>query len=345
VVTAATPQPNSSVPADPSRIAAKIAAIKPAAGTVGAVSVDLASGRTLYSKNADALLIPASNLKSLTGIALLDAVDAGTRFATKVVSADSSTPSPAASPRAITLVGGGDPYLLSVPSTTFPQFASTQNLARSTAAALKRQGVTAVTLGYDDSLFTGPNWNPTWQADYADQVTHVSALWVDEGLPAGATARSTTPALQAAQVFAGQLRADGITVSGTPTATTAASSASTLASVSSAPVEDLLKRALLSSDNSATEVLSHQMALASGQPATFAGACHRSPAAPDQDGRLAVRGRHQGRLRAVPRQPGERHHAGARVAIRAAHPAHPADRRPGPGLRRLRLSDGALPGA
>jgi D-alanyl-D-alanine carboxypeptidase/D-alanyl-D-alanine-endopeptidase (penicillin-binding protein 4) len=276
VVAAATPQPNTGAPADPSRVAAKIAAIKPAAGTVGAVSVDLASGTTLYSKNADTLLMPASNLKSLTGIALLDAMDAGTRFATKVVSATSSTassPSPAASsPRAITLVGGGDPYLLSVPSKIYPQFASTQNLARSTAAALKRQGVTAVTLGYDDSLFSGPDWNPTWQADYADQVTHVSALWVDEGLPAGATARSTTPALQAAQVFAGQLRADGITVSGTPSATRAASSASTLAEVQSAPVEDLLKRALLSSDNSTTEVLSHQMAIASGQPATFAGA-------------------------------------------------------------------------
>lgn len=278
VVGAATPQPNSGRPADPSSVAAKIAAIKPAAGTVGAISVDLASGTTLYSKNATALLMPASNLKSLTGIALLDAMDAGTRFSTKVVSASpvTATASPssstASSPRAITLVGGGDPYLLSVPSKTFPQFASTQNLARSTAAALKRQGVKAVTLGYDDSLFTGPDWNPTWQADYADQVTHVSALWVDEGLPAGATARSTTPALEAAQVFAGQLRADGITVSGTPTATEAASTESTLASVQSAPVEDLLEEALLTSDNSATEVLSRQMAIASGQPATFAGA-------------------------------------------------------------------------
>lgn len=271
VVSAATPRPNSSVPADPGRVSARISAIKPAAGTVGAISVDLLSGTTLYSKNAGALLIPASNLKSLTGMALLDAMDAGTRFTTKVVDTSSASAT-ASSPRAITLVGGGDPYLLSTPSTTYPQFASTQDLARSTAAALKRQGVSTVTLDYDDSLFSGPDWNPTWLAEYADQVTPVSSLWVDEGLPAGATARSTAPALQAAQVFAGQLRAAGITVSGTPAAAKAAPSASILASVRSAPVEDLLKRALLSSDNSATEVLSHQMAIASGQPATFAGA-------------------------------------------------------------------------
>ncbi len=275
VVGAATPQPNSTVPADPARVAARIDAVNPAPkGTLGAVSVDLASGRTLYSRGADTMLAPASNLKVLTGIALLDAVDAGTRFSTRVVRTDTASAGPSASgsaagSAAITLVGGGDPYLLSVPSASYPQFASTLNLAHSAAAALKAQGVTTVTLSYDNTLFTGPDWNSDWPASYADQVTHISALWVDEGRPAGATSRSTTPALQAAQVFAGQLRAAGITVSGTPSAAKAPASASQLAAVASAPVEDLLKRALLSSD---TEVLSHQMAIASGQPASFAGA-------------------------------------------------------------------------
>lgn len=283
VVGAATPQPNSTVPADPARVAARIAAIKPApSGTLGAVAVDLSSGTTLYSHDPGAMLIPASNLKVLTGIALLDAVDAGTRFTTKVVrsggssspaaAASGSTPASGGTPVALTLVGGGDPYLQSVPSTAYPEFASTLNLARSTAAALKKQGVSSVTLGYDASLFSGPNWNPGWSAGYADQVTHISALWVDEGMPGGSGARSTTPALQAAQVFAGQLRAAGITVSGTPAATRAASGDSTVAAVQSATAEDLLKRALLSSDNAATEVLSHQMAIATGKPATFAGA-------------------------------------------------------------------------
>ncbi len=278
VVGAATPQPNSTAPADPAKVAARIDAVNPAAkGTLGAVSVDLASGRTLYSRGADTMLAPASNLKVLTGIALLDAVDAGTRFSTRVVRTDKASASPsaagsAAGSAAITLVGGGDPYLLSVPSASYPQFASTLNLAHSAAAALKAQGVTTVTLSYDSTLFTGPDWNSDWPASYADQVTHISSLWVDEGRPAGATSRSTTPALQAAQVFAGQLRAAGITVSGTPSAAKAPASASQLAAVASAPVEDLLKRALLSSDNAATEVLSRQMAIASGQPASFLGA-------------------------------------------------------------------------
>jgi D-alanyl-D-alanine carboxypeptidase/D-alanyl-D-alanine-endopeptidase (penicillin-binding protein 4) len=128
-----------------------------------------------------------------------------------------------------------------------------------------------VTLDYDDSLFGSDSWNSAWPAGYADQVTHISALWVNEGVDASG-ARSTTPSLQAATTFASQLTASGITVTGTPGAKQAPSSASTVASVNSAPVETLLKTALLHSDNSATEVLGRQSALAAGKPGTFAGA-------------------------------------------------------------------------
>ena len=200
----------------------------------------------------------------LTGIGLLNAVDAGKTFATKVVRSSDD-------PSTITLVGGGDPYLQATPSATNPDFASTQVLAKNTAAALKKDGVTSVTLDYDDSLFGSDSWNSAWPAGYADQVTHISALWVNEGVDASG-ARSTTPSLQAATTFASQLTASGITVTGTPAAKQAPSSASTVASVNSAPVETLLKTALLHSDNSATEVLGRQSALAAGKPGTFAGA-------------------------------------------------------------------------
>lgn len=266
VVAAATPAANSSTPANPAAVASRIAAVPTAQpGTLGAASVDLATGTQLYSKNADALLTPASNLKVLTGISLLNVVDAGTTFATKVVrSADAAS--------TITLVGGGDPYLQATPSTTNPDFASTQELARRTAAALKKNGLVSVTLDYDDSLFTADTWSTAWPAGYADQVTHISALWANEGMADGSATRSTTPSLQAATTFATQLKAAGITVTGTPAAKKAPTSAAELARVESAPVETLLKTALLHSDNSATEVLGRQAALAAGKPGSFAGA-------------------------------------------------------------------------
>lgn len=272
---------------DAAALAARIAAVKGRPGTLGGLVIDPASGATLYSSNPTGLLMPASNLKVLTGLALLDSTDAGTRYATTVVATGKGR---------IVLVGGGDPYLRSTPasgSTTAARFASTQVLASRTAAALKKAGTTSVTLGYDASLFTGPSWSPNWPSTYADQVTHISALWVDEGVDASTGTRAADPAAAAATTFATQLKAAGITVTGTPAATTvprtgtsaattstpsgagstpASSGVAEVARVESAPVEDLLATALLHSDNSATEVLSRHMALASGEPATFVGA-------------------------------------------------------------------------
>lgn len=262
VVGRATPAPQAAEP-DPAAVTRAMAAVGRPPGKLGGIVVDVDSGTTMWSSGPQTLLMPASNLKVLTGVGLLAATDAGTRYRTRVVQDG---------PGKLVLVGGGDPYLLSEPSKEHPTFASTRVLARRSAAALKKAGTTTVTLGYDASLFTGPAWNPHWPASYADQVTPISALWVDEGLPAGQTVRSKQPAAQAAQVFATQLKAAGITVTGKPTAVKADADATPVAAVDSASVEDLLTEALLHSDNSTTEVLSRQMALASGQPASFEGA-------------------------------------------------------------------------
>lgn len=271
VVGLATPAPNSTTPADPAAVAARVAKAGARPGTLGAAAVDLASGRVLYSSSPEALMTPASNLKVLTMMSLLNVEGAGTTYATKVV-ADAGSSAGASGTTQITLVGGGDPYLQATPSGTSPTFASTQKLAVSTAAALKKQGVSSVSLGYDDTLFSTDSWAKTWPSSYADQVTHISSLWVDEGEADGSGVRSTTPALQAATTFAAQLKTAGITVTGAPAARKSPAGARAVAQVNSAPLETLIKTALLHSDNSATETLGRQLAIASDHPATFAGA-------------------------------------------------------------------------
>lgn len=245
-------------------VAARIKAAGTAPGVLGIEVVDADSGAELHASGQNIPLAPASNLKVLTATALLDSTDAGHRYTTKVVAEGSH----------LTLVGGGDPYLKSKPSAKYPQDPSMQDLARRTASALRGSGTTSVTVNYDDSLFTGPNWNKAWPVGgYEGEVTPISALWIDEGMVANNIwARSKTPSVMAVNAFVSQLRSDGIRVNGAAANRRAGSEAKQIAAVSSAPVEDLVTRTLEDSDNSAAEVLSRQMALASGKPGSFEGA-------------------------------------------------------------------------
>ena len=222
--------------------------------------VDVASGVVVAANSATTALTPASNTKTLTTLAVMNAFIGSERFATTVVQ-------PA--PGQIVLVGGGDPMLLSVPADpgAYPQPATTQQLAADTAAALKAAGQASVSLGFDATLFSDAGWNDTWPGNYRDQVTQLSALWVDEGRVGGV--RSRTPALDAAKIFAAQLAAAGITVTGAPAA--AAAAGVELARVESLPVHVLVETAMNRSNNSFTEVLGFQLALATGHPSTFAG--------------------------------------------------------------------------
>ena len=263
VVAAVAPNTPSAKPLAAS-VANRVKAAGAAPGVLGADIRDAATGETLYQSGQSTLLTPASNLKVMTAVALLDCTDAGHRYTTKVV-ADGS---------ALTLVGGGDPYLRSSVSDKRPEYPSTEQLAKRTAAALKKAGTKSVTVRFDDTLFSGPTWNSAWPIDnYSDEVTPITSLWVDEGMiNNNPWDRSKTPAVLATNTFVGQLRSAGITVTGSVVRHKAGESDKQIAAVQSIPVEDLVTRTLEESDNSAAEVLSRQMALASGKPGSFAGA-------------------------------------------------------------------------
>jgi D-alanyl-D-alanine carboxypeptidase/D-alanyl-D-alanine-endopeptidase (penicillin-binding protein 4) len=142
------------------------------------------------------------------------------------------------------------------------------------AAALEEQGRTRVRVGYDDTLFSGPAVNPHWPGDYVPDgvVSPVTALWVDEGRPETGYGRVADPSLTAATVFAGALSRAGIEVIGVPEPATAGRAARELASVSSAPLEQIVERVLEVSDNEAAEVLFRQVGLAAGDRGSSAAA-------------------------------------------------------------------------
>ncbi len=131
--------------------------------------------------------------------------------------------------------------------------------------------MTSVSLRLDDTLFTGPQWNEKWEAGNEQYVAKIQPIMVNvsatqnQGYP-------EDPAMEAAQAFVTRLGEAGITVTGTVARAASPADAVELAKVESAPLEDILKVSLKSSDNTMTEVEGRLLASAVHQEASFEGA-------------------------------------------------------------------------
>ena len=262
---------------------------------VSAVVADPATGRVLLSKDGARLLTPASTAKLVTSVAALAVLGPNATFTTRVVNG--------ATPDRIILVGGGDPTLAvnQFPAQDYPKPATLASLAAATARALKSQGRTTVSVGYDTSLYTGPGLAPGWPQSYiaTGNVTPIVSLEVDQGRlttagtpedsddPYNLRPRSADPASVAAASFTALLAADGIHVTGSPVAQAAPAHALGVASVSSPPLSAIVDQMLEESNNVIAENLARQVALATGQPASFSGAV---TAVTGELRRLGVRG-------------------------------------------------------
>ncbi len=237
---------------------------------VGAVVLDAATGEQIFAANPDTGIVPASTTKIITSVATLASLGPDARLATRVVQG--------ATRDSVVLVGGGDPTLAgpSAKAKPYPRQASLATLASRTAAALKAQGVTKVTLSYDDSLFTGSPFAPGWKAGYITdgEVAPVHALAIDEGRqhPANRQPRVSDPPEYAAAAFAKLLRRYGIAAARTVRPAKAAPTAPELGKVESAPVYALVERTLTLSDNDLAEALARHVAIKEGRPASFQGA-------------------------------------------------------------------------
>lgn len=274
---ASTPSVLAAATAAPSSAPPRAAAVPSAAGVAGAVAaevadpglgarvvaqiVDAETGSVLYDHLGTTPVAPASTAKLLVAAALL-AVRAPTdRIVTTVV---------AGPPGTVVLVGGGDPTLTSAPAGKQGAYADAARIGE-LADQLRAAHVSVRHVIVDDALYSGPLVSPQWAAEdvpssYAAPVTAVMA---DGGRAApNDTVRSATPDLDA-----GRRLADAV---GASTATVARGSAqagaSTLATVRSAPLSELVEQMLQQSDNVIAECLARQVAVARHAPASFAGA-------------------------------------------------------------------------
>jgi D-alanyl-D-alanine carboxypeptidase/D-alanyl-D-alanine-endopeptidase (penicillin-binding protein 4) len=262
--------------------------------SVAAAVADPATGRSLFASRADVPVTPASTTKIVTAVAALAALGPDRRLTTRAVGSGDR----------VVLVGGGDPtltraapagdpgdpsgagdgYGLEGPDgavgadggggTGYPQPASLGTLARRTAAALKSAGVKRVRVDYDASLYTGPRLGPGWKPGYVPEgnVAPVAALEVDGGrVNPEFRSRVSDPPRAAAAAFVTQLDRHGVRAR-LGTGGRAGGGTRQLAAVHSPPVSALVEHLLTHSDNDVAEALARQVAIKTGNHASFAGA-------------------------------------------------------------------------
>jgi D-alanyl-D-alanine carboxypeptidase/D-alanyl-D-alanine-endopeptidase (penicillin-binding protein 4) len=237
-------------------------------GTTSCVAVSV-DGRPVAAKNGTTPVLPASTVKLLVAASALEVLGPGYTFRTGaygtvengVVAGD------------LVLLGGGDPVLTTQAWITngfqrYPPINVTR--LEALADALVTAGVTRVdgrVLGdgtrYDDEFF-----NPTW-AD-GIRVTEAGpydALLVDDGRVGGVP--TSDPALGAAQVFTRLLRDRSITV-GQGAAVGTGDLTNEIAGIDSAPLGDILREMLETSDDNTAEMLVKELGVANGTGGTTA---------------------------------------------------------------------------
>lgn len=218
---------------------------------------------SIYERRADQLLIPASTLKVLTGMAALRRLGSDFRFVTQVRAArvtDGVVEGP------LWLVGAGDPLLSThAYATSFrnqPQvFTSLDALADAVFAAGVRQlpaGIHGDESRYDTQRYLA-SWKPVYITE--NETGPVSALAVNDNFVQYRplkTIATDAPALHGAAVLTELLRGRGVVV-GDPGESAAPSPAQPIASVQSPPLPEIVGQMLRESDNLTAEMLTKEL--------------------------------------------------------------------------------------
>ncbi|WP_284745067.1 D-alanyl-D-alanine carboxypeptidase/D-alanyl-D-alanine endopeptidase [Amycolatopsis sp. RTGN1] len=233
-----------------------------ALGQLNGSVVDPVSGTTLWDHSAATAVTPASTTKVLTTAAALLALDPNTRLSTKIVQG--------ADPGTVILVGGGDVTLTALPlgteSPLYPGAAHVDDLV----AQVKKANPNVKKVQVDLSLFKGATTAPGWAAGDAPSTfaTQIGSVMADAGRldPKNNNSMRVANAGSAlASTIASKLSASGGGQAAAP------KDAKVLAEVKSAPLTELVSDTMELSDDVLAEALARQVALATGQEATFAG--------------------------------------------------------------------------
>ncbi|MCH9722559.1 MAG: D-alanyl-D-alanine carboxypeptidase/D-alanyl-D-alanine-endopeptidase [Actinomycetia bacterium] len=256
------------VPTTAGMTAALAAAVaNPNLGNLTGRITDAKTGSQIWEQRADLPMQPASTNKMLTAAAALLTLDRNARVTTTVRAADQTR-----MPGVVVLVGGGDPVLSAAPPGEQTWYRGAARIS-DLADQVRQSGITPTAVQVDISLFPGPDMAPGWDpADIAGgDISPIRPVMIDAGRIQPTTVesrRSPTPALDAGRALAAALGVDPARVTFAP----GPAGGRQLASVQSAPLLERLRQMVSLSDNVMAETIGREVALATGRPASFAGA-------------------------------------------------------------------------
>ena len=224
-------------------------------GSCAGVAVD---GVTALSDGIDTPVTPASTMKFIVAAVALEVLGADHTYTTEVraeIAADGSIGS-------LYLVGGGDPLLASdwypddATYNRFPQQPATSLDAL--ADAVKAAGVVQVSgnVVADLTRYDSEYYPPTWEIALRNvEGGPISSLTVNDGWVRGDSGKVTDPGAGAAREFYRLLAERGIVIGGQPATGATPTGLATLATVSSAPLVDVVAEMLQNSDNNTAEMM------------------------------------------------------------------------------------------
>lgn len=223
-------------------------------GSCAAVEVD---GVLALADDVDTPVTPASTLKLLVAAVALDLLGPGHTFTTQVRAEIVN-----GAVGSLYLVGGGDPLLAAswYPDDSryvrYPQQPATS--LEALADAVVQAGVTQIggNVVGDGSRYDAELYPPTWPISFrAVEGGPIGALVVNDGAVLGVGVRTNDPAFGAAEELTRLLRERGVVIAGQATSGRAPAELAAIASVTSAPLSDLTRHMLTTSDNNSAEML------------------------------------------------------------------------------------------
>ena len=234
--------------------------------------------RSILERRPGERLIPASNLKVLTGLAVLERLGAGGRLVTEVkATAEVGLDGVVAGP--LWLVGGGDPLLSTADyAVSLPNQPQPRTPLEKLADALVEGGVKVVPGGVvgDESRYDTQRYIPTWKPTYItdSESGPASALVVNDGFAQfrPRTVAAPEPDLHAAAVLTGLLQERGVAIGAPPSEGQAPADATVLTRLESPLLSEVVGQMLRESDNLTAELLVKELGLRfAGSGTTAAG--------------------------------------------------------------------------